>query len=109
MADAFPIPSHSQFQDLTGQRFSRWLVASYAGLRGPHHYWNCVCDCGVEKAVAKNSLTAQKSLSCGCMKNQKLAERRFIDISGQRFGRLFALSRRPSNGQHTEWLCVCIG
>lgn len=75
MADAFPIPTNHQFQDLTGQRFSRWLVISYAGQRGPHHYWNCVCECGTEKTVAKNSLTATKSHSCGCFNSEKLVAR----------------------------------
>lgn len=75
MAKSFPIPTHHQFQDLTGQHFSRWRVVTYAGQRGPHHYWNCVCDCGTEKAVAKNSLTAGKSLSCGCLKNELTTDR----------------------------------
>lgn len=107
MADAFPIPTHRQFQYLTGQRFARWHVVSYAGQRGPHHYWNCVCDCGTEKAVAKNSLTAGKSLSCGCLKNEQLAERRFIDIAGKRFGRLVALSRAETVNKTTYWRCLC--
>lgn len=96
MADALPIPTHSQFQDLTGQRFTRWQVEGYAGQRGPHHYWNCICDCGVQKSVAKNSLTAKKSLSCGCLKNEQLAFRRLINLEGKKFGRLFVLARYPS-------------
>lgn len=107
MADAFPIPTHHQFQDLTGQQFSRWRVVSYAGKRGPHHYWNCVCDCGTEKAVAKNSLTASKSLSCGCLKNEQLAERRLIDLTGRRFGRLVVVGRHSSRNGRTLWACVC--
>lgn len=107
MADAFPIPTHHRFQDLNGQRFTRWRVVSYAGPRGPHHYWNCICDCGAEKAVAKNSLTAGKSLSCGCLKNEQLAERRFVDLTGQRFGRLTAVSRAKTIDKTTRWLCRC--
>lgn len=107
MAKSFPIPTHRQFQDLTGRRFSRWLVVSYAGPRGPHHYWNCVCDCGTEKAVAKNSLTASKSLSCGCLKNEQLAERRFIDLTGARFGRLIVLTRTETVNLRTMWRCRC--
>ena len=75
MAKSFPIPTHRQFQDLTGQWFSRWLVQSYAGPRGPHHYWNCVCDCGTEKAVAKNSLSNGLSRSCGCLNSQVASQR----------------------------------
>lgn len=107
MADALPIPTHSQFQDLTGQRFTRWQVEGYAGQRGPHHYWNCICDCGVQKSVAKNSLTAKKSLSCGCLKNEQLAFRRLINLEGKKFGRLFVLARYPSADPSTAWLCTC--
>lgn len=107
MADAFPIPTYRQFQDLTGQRFGRWQVVSYAGPRGPHHYWNCACDCGTEKAVAKNSLTAGKSLSCGCLKNEQLAERRLIDLTGQRFGRLVVLARADDGERAPRWRCRC--
>lgn len=106
MADAFPIPTHRQFQDLTGQRFSRWLVQSYAGQRGPHHYWNCVCDCGTEKAVAKNSLTAKKSHSCGCYSIEQ-KQTKLIDISGSRFSRIFVLARHETINQRTMWLCEC--
>lgn len=107
MAKSFPIPTHHQFQDLTGLRFTRWQVISYAGPRGPHHYWNCVCDCGTEKAVAKNSLTAQLSLSCGCLKNEQLAERRLIDLTGKRFGRLLVLARADEGEQMPRWQCRC--
>lgn len=107
MAKSFPIPTHRQFQDLTGQQFSRWRVVSYAGPRGPHHYWNCVCDCGTEKTVAKNSLTAGKSLSCGCLKNEQLAERRLVDLVGRRFGRLAVIARGKTLKSRTMWKCAC--
>lgn len=107
MAKSFPIPTHQQFQDLTGRQFTRWQVVSYAGKRGPHHYWNCVCDCGTEKAVAKNSLTAGKSLSCGCLKNEQLADRRFRDLRGMRFGRLTALHPQQRAGLPCDWHCRC--
>lgn len=106
MADAFPIPTHHQFQDLTGQRFSRWLVISYAGQRGPHHYWHCVCDCGTEKAVAKNSLTAKKSHSCGCFSTERKKDK-LIDLSGRTFGRIFVLARHQADSKETMWLCEC--
>lgn len=75
MAEAFTTPSHSKFQDLTGRRFSMWRVESYAGARGPHHYWNCVCDCGKAKPVAMGSLTRGLSGSCGCRAHEKTAKR----------------------------------
>jgi len=43
--------------DLTGQRFSRWLVLGLS--HRDHHgiaYWFCRCDCGTEKVVSHASL-----------------------------------------------------
>lgn len=48
--------------DLTGQRFGRWLVLSYAG----GSKWACRCDCGTEKAVHGSSL--RRGISNGCIK-----------------------------------------
>lgn len=73
-----------QFIDLTGQRFGRWTVIN----RAPDHFtksgnritmWNCICDCGNEKAVIANSLRKGTTFSCGCysaeQKGKRLAER----------------------------------
>lgn len=32
---------------------------------------------------------------------------RFIDLTGQRFGRLVVLARAPTRGRHRCWLCRC--
>ena len=48
--------------DMTGRRFGRWLVKSYAGKQK----WNCQCDCGTEKAVDGRSL--RRGISNGCIK-----------------------------------------
>lgn len=48
--------------DITGKRFGRWTVLSYAGDRK----WNCRCNCGTERAVDGASL--RKGLSTGCLK-----------------------------------------
>lgn len=32
---------------------------------------------------------------------------RFIDLTGQRFGRLTVIERAPNNGRRTMWLCKC--
>ena len=107
MADAIPIPTHHRFQDLTGQRFGRWSVKSYAGCENGHHFWNCVCDCSTEKSVNGGSLRKGLSTSCGCLKNEQLAKRRFKDITGQRFGRLVVVARAESQGTRTRWQCQC--
>jgi uncharacterized phiE125 gp8 family phage protein len=53
--------------DLTGQRFDRWFVFSYAGKDGSNRtMWHCRCDCGNERSVNASSLRNGKSASCGC-------------------------------------------
>ena len=58
--------------DLTGQRFTRLLVKSYAG----NGNWNCVCDCGKTKVVYAGNLRGSgkgKTKSCGCLKSEILS------------------------------------
>lgn len=107
MADTFPIPTHSRFQDLTGQKFTRWQVLSYAGYRGGHYHWNCVCDCGTERTVTKNNLVRGVTLSCGCYQRERTSKTKIADLSGRRFGRLFVLARHSEIGEPVKWLCQC--
>ena len=56
------------FIDITGQKFGRWLVLNKSDKK---HYFDCVCDCGVKRAVCVHNLLNGKSKSCGCyMKEQ---------------------------------------
>lgn len=53
--------------DLTGQRFGRLKVVSFA-YKDAHHtvYWNCLCDCGEKRIKRTNKLRDGKAMSCGC-------------------------------------------
>lgn len=55
-----------------GQKYGRWTVAA-TGLRngGNRASW-CICACGNEVAVNNASLSSGKSLSCGCLRAEKL-------------------------------------
>lgn len=54
--------------DLTGQRFGRLVVESFAYAdKNRHSMWNCKCDCGVTKIVRTNELKEGKTKSCGCL------------------------------------------
>lgn len=107
MAEAVPIPKHSQFKDLTGRTFARWIVVGYAGLRGAHHYWACVCACGSRENVNASSLTRSLSRSCGCVRREGSAKSRLIDLSGARFGRLVVTSQAESGDKSPRWICAC--
>lgn len=62
------------FQDLTGQRFGRWLVVSFDTIKSTRTYWNCVCDCGKTKSVSALNMRQGKSTSCGCMHVERMTK-----------------------------------
>jgi len=58
---------HPYVKDISGQRFGRLLVISYAG-RGKHStVWNCLCDCGNYCQIDGCSLKRGFTRSCGCL------------------------------------------
>lgn len=74
----------AKFRDLTGQKFGRWTVLSLAsrccinengkkdGVR-----WRCQCDCGtISDSQLGSHIVYGKSVSCGCLRNEILSERR---------------------------------
>ena len=61
--------------DLTGQPFGRYTVIRECGRKNGHVAWLCRCECGVEKVVSGNHLRKGAVLSCGCLRDEKLAAR----------------------------------
>lgn len=64
--------------DLKGQRFGRLVVLEQVpNPKGTSAVWLCLCDCGVQKSIASNSLRKGLTRSCGCLHQETLAERNF--------------------------------
>jgi hypothetical protein len=66
--------------DLTGNRYERLLVLSFAGQKVSKKgsrcsMWNCICDCGSQVAIAGTSLKSGASKSCGCLQLEMVSER----------------------------------
>lgn len=61
--------------DLTGKKFGRLYVNSPYKLIDGDLYWNCTCDCGVEKKVKGVSLRIGKTKSCGCYNKEIISKR----------------------------------
>lgn len=66
----------SRFEDLSGRRFGRLVVAS----RGPNSAsgcvrWSCRCDCGRDTIVWARSLKSGDTTSCGCFHREGLRQR----------------------------------
>lgn len=93
-------------KDLTGQRFGRLtVVRSIHTDKKGRAMWLCKCDCGGEKEVSTYQLTSGNTKSCGCLRTE---HSRRVDISGQRFGRLVAVSFSHYNEKHQDcWLFHC--
>lgn len=64
----FPIMHAAQFKDMSGQRFGKLVVTTYAFTKNAQSHWNCVCDCGEILVVKGTYLRTNDTLSCGCLR-----------------------------------------
>lgn len=61
--------------NLIGERFGNLVVLNEdSTYKGGKSKWNCVCDCGKEKAILACHLRSGKILSCGCYRKKINAE-----------------------------------
>lgn len=61
-----------QYKDLTGRRFGRLVVVSLLKIvKGQGAIWNCLCDCGNTKQVARGHLLNGDTRSCGCYHDER--------------------------------------
>lgn len=103
------------FIDLTGQTFGRLTVIKRAPKqKNSSAYWECSCLCGVTTIVSGRQLRSGKTLSCGCLRLEKLREACGSNITGQRFGHLVALEidnsykkEKQINNRKLYWKCQC--
>lgn len=97
------------FVDSTGNKFGRLTAIELVDgpVRGKSYY-RCVCDCGNETVVWGGSLRNGMTKSCGCLKNEILGINRYVDRTGQRFGRLTAIEDvGRTTGGAVLWRCIC--
>jgi hypothetical protein len=75
--DTLPKPEKRRAKPVVaGARYGTWTVISMSDVRkNGHIYWNCMCDCGVQKPVAALHLKGGKSANCGCLKSSRLLAR----------------------------------
>lgn len=94
-------------EDISGNIYGRLLVLEFYGRRNRRAFYRCQCACGnlciIEYSKIKNGHTS----SCGCFHADKNRMIHSIDISGQRFGRLIALSFSHRKSRQTYWRVKC--
>ena len=86
--------SKRRVRDLSGKRFSHWLVIAYAGIqkRTGWALWRCECKCGKRQRIAGAALTGGLSRSCGCLLRDK-----------RRAGRTKAELAEARKASHKAW------
>ena len=69
--------------DLTGQRFGRLVVVEESKKTNKRKgiFWNCLCDCGIEKVVYGAELRSGDTKSCGCFQRERSKESDNIEMT----------------------------
>ena len=98
----------NNFEDLTNQRFGKLTVIRQAESKYGKRHWVCKCDCGNETIVSVSGLKSGHTQSCGCYQDEVASNTHFVDLSGQRFGKLTVI-RRAENSRTglTRFECKC--
>ena len=66
----------NEIKDLTGLKFGNLnVIKKYGKIKGIT-YWECKCDCGIIKLINHYSLLKGRSTSCGCLKGQKISNKK---------------------------------
>ena len=102
-------------KDLTGQTFGRlFVIGQDMEKYAEKHevFWKCRCICGNFKSVRTYDLTHGKTLSCGCLRNERIREAVGNKLEGKKFGKLTVLEqvesiREDSGMLRTAWKCQC--
>ena len=102
----------AKFQDLSGQKFNRLTVIRRDESVLNKVSWICKCECGNEISVTTSHLKCGHTQSCGCLQKEKAREANFLDLTGQRFGRLTVIKEAdkyisPQGLKFVQWLCKC--
>ena len=94
-----------------GTKFSRLTVIEALIDEKGHTKYKCQCDCGNTTITTAAKLKDGTTSSCGCFRKERMSnigENGFIDISGQRFGKLVAI--QPTEHRQAKsiiWKCMC--
>lgn len=100
-------------RDLTGQKFNRLTAIKFVRCdKGVGNIWRFRCDCGNEVEVLGSRVKNGYTKSCGCLQKEKTAAFHFVDLTGQRFGKLTVIEQvehhRTSGGySKVQWKCQC--
>jgi hypothetical protein len=74
--------------------------------------YKCLCECGTIFITSAGGLRNGSIKSCGCLQKETARSTKFLDLTGQRFGRLLVLYQAndhitPSGRHRVTWHCLC--
>lgn len=106
------VVSREKLKNLTGKKFGKLTVIKRTDSRTipsgqTKTMWKCRCDCGKEVNVLASNLIRGNTKSCGCSSSEYANEHKYVDIKGQKFGKLTALYRTKMKDRNSYWLCRC--
>lgn len=104
-----------------GDKFGRWTVLKIgvknpqSKAKNPPSMAYCKCECGTERYLEYRALYEGRSMSCGCLKAEQLAQRNKNNSSvkvGNIYGYLEVIEdlgfRKQSRGYNESWYkCKC--
>lgn len=64
--------------DIAGQRFGRLVAVRLGARQHRATTWVCLCDCGREKVVQLGSLRNGTTMSCGCLRAERMAAMKLV-------------------------------
>lgn len=89
--------------DLTGKKYNRLTVLEYI----KNGLYRCVCDCGKECVVSGTALIQNRTLSCGCYRNERIGNvnRRHNGCGTKLYGVWNSMRTRCENPKdyHYQW------
>jgi len=88
--------------NLVGQKYGKLTVLAIEGeFRSNDTLYLCECECGKKVTRKHNSLSGNKTKSCGCYAVD--------DLTGKEFGQLKVLARgiQTTNRGRLFWVCEC--
>lgn len=95
-------------KDLTGKRFGKLTVIEKVDskIKGIAR-WKCKCDCGnIVEVNGKDLRYKNGTRSCGCLQKEA-AQNNYIDITGEKYGRLTVVKKVGVKNGSVLWLCKC--